>query len=200
MNDDRLRPQNEATAPGREHTLGTWTRIYLHGCIAFLVVYALTLVVSRLVPLFGFVDSPVLAFVLAILAILVLPPLVGSIVLYGLLPLLGKKEAWRGLAAWDNKLVSEVSRAKQMARIVILNWPSEEVRTMGVLTATFDADEGSRQMAAVYVPSAPQTRVGYIRIVAVDDLEFTDWTLKQWHLYQLTFGSANPTRLVGESL
>ena len=69
---------------------------------------------------------------------------------------------------------------------------------MGVLTATLDTDQNGRKLAAVYVPTAPQTRLGYIRIVAVDDLEFTNWTLKQWQLYQLTFGSVIPESLAKE--
>lgn len=199
MGENGLQPQSESMSSDSSHLLGTWTRIYLHGCIAFLLVYAMAYVVSRLVPLFDFIESPALSVFLAILAILILPPVVGSLVLYGLLPLLGKNEAWRGLEAWDDKLLSEVSRAKQRTRIVILNWPSKEVRTMGILTATFDANDTSKQMAAVYVPTAPQTKLGYIRIVAIDDLEFTDWTLKQWQLYQLTFGSVNPTSLSSET-
>ena len=109
--------------------------------------------------------------------------------------MLGKKEGLRGLEVWDDRLLSEVSRAKQRTRIVILNWPSNEVRTMGVMTATFKSNGSGREMAAVYVPTAPQTKLGYIRIVAVEDVEFTDWTLKQWQLYQLTFGSVNPGSL-----
>jgi hypothetical protein len=136
-----------------------------------------------------------LAITLSILAILLGPPLIGSLILFGLFPMLGKKEGWRGLLGWDDRLLSEVSDAKQNARVVMINWPSKEVRTMGVLTATFASEEPDKQLAAVYVPTAPQTRLGYIRIVSLNDVEFTDWTLKQWQLYQFTFGSVSPDRM-----
>lgn len=193
------RPSSEQTTidgDGRSHSLGTWTRIYVHGCIVFLVVSAVAYLVTRLVPIFESVGSPGLAVTLSILAILVAPPVAGSILLFGILPLLGKKEAWRGLTMWDDRLLSELSLAKQRTQIVILNWPSKEVRTMGVLTTRFPSDGSTRQMAAVYVPTAPPAKFGYIHIIPVEDLEFTDWTLKQWQLYQFTFGSVHPESLL----
>ena len=86
----------------------------------------------------------------------------------------------------------QLSRARKQAQIVIIDWPSKEIRTMGVLTATFNSQDSDRKLAAVYVPTAPQTRLGYIRIVALDSVEHTDWTLKQWQLYQFTFASFSP--------
>jgi hypothetical protein len=184
---------------GGEHYLGTWTRIYLHGVIAFVVFYVLAYVVTRLVPIFEFTGSRALAIGLSILAIVVVPPLVGSLILFGLFPLLGMKEGWRSLAAWDDRLFSQLSSARQKVQVVIINWPNKEVRTMGVLTATFTADRADRQLAAVYVPTAPHTRYGYIRVVSVDEVEFTDLTLREWQLYQLTFGSVSPDRIRSSS-
>ena len=77
--------------------------------------------------------------------------------------------------------------------MVVINWPSREVRTMGVHTSTIR--EGEHPLAVVYVPTAPQTRYGYIRIVRMEDVEFTDWTWQQWQLYQWTFGSVSPDKL-----
>ena len=182
-------------AAEKSHSLNTWTRVYLHGLIAFVAIYAIAYVVTLLVPVFDFTGNRVVAITLSILAILLGPPLIGSLILFGLFPMLGKREGWRGLLAWDDRLLSEVSDAKQNARVVIINWPSKEVRTMGVLTATFASEDSCNQLAAVYVPTAPQTRLGYIRVVGLDDVEFTDWTLKQWQLYQFTFGSFSPDRI-----
>lgn len=175
-----------------QHLLSKWTRIYLHGLIAFLLIFAIAYVVTRLLPFFEFSDNPVFAMALSIIAIVVGPPLLGSLILYGLFPLLGKKQGWRGLLGWDDRLITEVSEAKEKVRVVIIRWPSDNVRTMGILTSTFLSKKSGKQLAAVYVPTAPQTKLGYIRIVEVDDVEYTDWTLQQWQLYQFTFGSVNP--------
>lgn len=177
------------------HSLNTWTRVYLHGLLALVVLFAIAYAVSRIAPAFDFVGSRPLAIATAIVVILAGPPIIGSIILFGVFPLLGKKEAWRGLVAWDDRLISEVSDAREKAQVVIINWPSREVRTMGVLTATFDDDGSGRKLAAVYTPTAPQTKFGYVRVVDLEDVEFTDWTLKEWQLYQFTFGSAAPARV-----
>jgi len=181
-----------STESGEKLYLGIWARIYLHGILAFVALYAVAYVVTSLAPLFTFTDSPLLAFALAVLVIVLVPPLVGSLILYGLFPLIGMKEGWRGVIGWDKRLFSQVSSAHQKTRIVIINWPSKEVRTMGVLTSTFTTNESPAELAAVYVPTAPSTRYGYIRVIALNEVEFTDLTFKEWQLYQLTFGSVSP--------
>lgn len=180
---------------GSKHSLSTWARIYLHGIIAFVAIAVVAYVVMLLAPVFDFTGNPSLAIGLSIAAILVGPPLVGSFILFGLFPLMGTKAAWRGWLAWDDRLLAEVSTAKEKARVVIIKWPSEHVRTIGVLTSTFTSNESGKLLAAVYVPTAPQTKLGYIRIIEHDEVEFTDWTLKQWQLYQFTFGAASPDRV-----
>jgi len=149
-------------------------------------------VVTRLVPIFEFTGSQPLAITLSVLAILLVPPLVGFLILYGLLPLIGMKEAWRAVIGWDTRLFSQVSAAQQKTQIVIINWPSKEIRTMGILTSTFTADDSGKQLAAVYVPTAPTSRFGYIRVVSLDEVEVTDMTLKDWQLFQISFGSISP--------
>ena len=37
-----------------------------------------------------------------------------------------------------------------------------------------------------------RTRLGYIRLVPMDDIKVTNWTLEQWQLHQFTFGSVIP--------
>ena len=180
---------------GGEHSLGTWTRIYVHGLLACVAMAAVAYLVDQLVPVFDFSGNRGAAVAISIVAILAGPPIIGSVILFVIIPMLGKKEAWRGLLVWDDRLITEVSNARSQAPIVLLNWPSKEIRTMGEMTARFHAQDLETQMAAVYVPTAPQTRLGYIRGVSLDDVELNDWTLKQWQLYQMTFGAVSPENL-----
>ncbi len=183
---------NDAEGIESSHSLGTWTRIYLHGFIALVAFAVLATLVSRLVPLFDFTGNRTTAIVVSLIAILAGPPVIGSVILYIIFPLIGKRDAWRGLLFWDDRLLKELSRARGTAQIVLIDWPSKEVRSMGVMTSTFRSRETGEELAAVYVPTAPQTRLGYIRVVPVDSVEMTDWTLKQWQTYQLTFGASCP--------
>lgn len=182
-----------------EYQLATWMRVYLHGVLAFVVLYAVVYLVTRLAsPIFDLTGSLPVAIALSILGILLVPPLVGSLILYGLFPMIGMKEGLQGVIGWDQRLFARVSSARKQVQIVIINWPSKEVRTMGLLTSTFTADDSGQQLAAVYVPTAPQTRYGYIRVVSLEEVEFTDLTLKEWQLYQLTFGAGIPDRRGGD--
>ncbi|MEM1449742.1 MAG: hypothetical protein AAF957_07280 [Planctomycetota bacterium] len=187
--------ERERVDDSGEVQLAAWVRVYLHGLLALLALFALMYVVTLLVPLFDFAGSRALAVVLAVAAILVVPPVLGSAIVYGVLPLLGRRAAWRGVTRWDRRLFGELELAKERARVVILDWPGDGVRTMGVLTSTFRDPSGRRELGAVYVPTAPQTRYGYVRIVPLDALETTDWTLEQWRTFQLTFGSISPAEL-----
>lgn len=179
----------------KSHRLGTWSRIYLHGMLSLFVLGLVAYLIARLVPLLEFLGSPTIAVTACILALIALPPIVGSILIYAVLPALGKRDGFRGLDAWDDRLLTEVSRAKERARIVVVPWPTKDVRTMGVLTGSIQSGPSGPQLAAVYIPTAPQAKSGYIRVVAMDDLQFTNWTLQQWQLYQLTFGSMHPPSL-----
>ena len=52
----------------------------------------------------------------------------------------------------------------------------KEVRTMGVLTATFKSNASGREMAAVYVPTAPQTKQTQVnRLGLIPSASFMPW-------------------------
>ncbi len=44
---------------------------------------------------------------------------------------------------------------------------------MGILIVTIASRDSGKQQAAVYVPTAPQTKLGLIRIGELDDFQFT---------------------------
>lgn len=184
-----MNARREGRAP-----LGTGTRIYFHGILGLVVIFAFAYVFRLLVPFFDFVGSPPLAAILTILVLVAAPPIIGSLILFGVYPLLGRKAAWRGLDRWDERLMTEVSDAKQRAQVVLVNWPSEEVRSIGLLTATFKSPDGGELMATVYVPSSPPTKIGYLHVVPLASVEETDWTFREWQLFQLSFGVMTPDR------
>jgi hypothetical protein len=103
-----------------EHFLGKLTRIHLHGFIAFAVLLAIAYIVNQLLPVFDITGSRFVAFLLSLLAIVIVPPLAGSLILCGLFPLLGKHDSWREMLGWDDRLLSEVSSAKEKAQVVII--------------------------------------------------------------------------------
>lgn len=169
-------------------------RIYINGLIAVAVGFVFYKIVTEYSPWDEWVQNPLLATVLSIASIVVLPLALGLLVQYGINPILGKWSTGSQFVTLQDRIFGEISNRKN-PDIVIINWPSESVRTVGVLTTRFPATESTPEMAAVYTVSAPGSKSGYMRIVAVTDIQFTDWTLKDFQLFQWTVGSVSPSQL-----
>lgn len=80
-------------------------------------------------------------------------------------------------------------------RVVLINFPSPEMRAVGFVTKTLTDEHTGRQLAAVYVPTTPNPTSGYLEIVDVEDLTPTDWTLDEAMNFVISAGSAGPARL-----
>ena len=77
-------------------------------------------------------------------------------------------------------------------RVVLIDFPSPEMKTIGLVTRIMrDADTGE-ELAAVYVPTSPNPTSGYIEIVPMQAVTFTDWTFDQAMSFIVTGGSNAP--------
>jgi uncharacterized membrane protein len=77
-------------------------------------------------------------------------------------------------------------------RVVLIDFPSPEMKALGLLTRTlYDTDTGE-ELAAVYVPTAPNPTSGYVEIVPMRMVTFTDWTFDQAMSFVITGGSSAP--------
>ncbi len=91
--------------------------------------------------------------------------------------------------------------AGQSYQVVIVNWPSSEIQSIGVLTSTFSPPGVNEKLATVYVPNAPDPTKGQIRIVREDSVLLTGWTVVEFSSYMLSYGAAAPDRIgFGENL
>ncbi|MBL9152353.1 MAG: DUF502 domain-containing protein [Verrucomicrobiales bacterium] len=80
-------------------------------------------------------------------------------------------------------------------RVVLINFPSEEMKTVGLVTRTFRDDRTGRELAAVYVPTTPNPTSGYLEIVPVDRIVSTDWTLDEAMTFIVSGGAISPDRI-----
>jgi uncharacterized membrane protein len=78
-------------------------------------------------------------------------------------------------------------------RIVLIDFPSPSMKAVGIVTAMMKDKETGRDLAAVYVPTSPNPTSGYIEIVPVENLIFTDWTFDQAMSFVVTGGSNAPS-------
>lgn len=81
---------------------------------------------------------------------------------------------------------------KKVQRVVLINFPSPEMKTVGLLTHTMLDKATGEELAVVYVPTTPNPTSGYLEILPMNSLTFTDWTLDEAMAFIVTAGSNAP--------
>jgi uncharacterized membrane protein len=77
-------------------------------------------------------------------------------------------------------------------RVVLIDFPSPDMKALGLLTRVLHDSDTGEELAAVYVPTAPNPTSGYIEIVPMRMVTFTDWTFDQAMSFVVTGGSSAP--------
>jgi len=77
-------------------------------------------------------------------------------------------------------------------RVVLINFPSEQMKVVGFVTRTFVDDATGQELAAVYVPTTPNPTSGYLEIVPIEHVVSTDWTLDEATSFIISGGAVAP--------
>lgn len=77
-------------------------------------------------------------------------------------------------------------------RVVLINFPSRDLKTLGLVTKLMRDSETGQELAAVYVPTSPNPTSGYIEIVPLSDTIPIDWTVEQALSFVVTGGANAP--------
>jgi uncharacterized membrane protein len=80
-------------------------------------------------------------------------------------------------------------------RVVLISFPSPEMKTVGLVTRTMRDKVSGRELAAVYVPTTPNPTSGYLEIVPVEDVVPTNWTLDEAMTFIVSGGAIAPDEL-----
>lgn len=80
-------------------------------------------------------------------------------------------------------------------RVVIVNFPNERLKCVGLLMKTMTDATSGGELAAVYVPTAPNPTSGYLEIVPIDQVIATDWTVDQAMNFVISMGAIAPDRV-----
>jgi len=80
-------------------------------------------------------------------------------------------------------------------RVVLISFPSPEMKTVGLVTRTFRDDLSGRELAAVYVPTTPNPTSGYLEIVPVENIVSTNWTLDEAMTFIVSGGAIAPAQI-----
>lgn len=84
---------------------------------------------------------------------------------------------------------------EQVQRVVLIDFPSPEMKTVGFVTKVFSDYDTGEALAAVYVPTTPNPTSGYLEIVPVANITATDWTMDQAMTFVISGGTVAPERV-----
>jgi uncharacterized membrane protein len=91
------------------------------------------------------------------------------------------------------KLVQSLSNKPDgVERVVLLPFPTPEMRAIGFVTKTFTDAASGQELAAVYMPTAVNPTCGYLEIIPIDKCVETDLTADQAMNMILSGGATAP--------
>ena len=77
-------------------------------------------------------------------------------------------------------------------RVVLIDFPHNEMKSIGFVTRVMRESGTGRELAAVYVPTTPNPTGGYLEIVPVEKMTPTDWTVDQAMSFIISGGAVSP--------
>jgi uncharacterized membrane protein len=80
-------------------------------------------------------------------------------------------------------------------RVVLISFPTPEMKAVGFVTKVMRDETTGRELAAVYMPTSPNPTSGYIEIVPLEDVVQTDWTMEEAMSFVMTGGANAPDRV-----
>lgn len=80
-------------------------------------------------------------------------------------------------------------------RVVLISFPSSEMKAVGFITKIMRDKDTGKQLAAVYVPTSPNPTSGYIEILPMENVMLTDWTTEEAMTFVVTGGTNAPESL-----
>ena len=80
-------------------------------------------------------------------------------------------------------------------RVVLIDFPSPEMKTVGFVTRTMVDEDTGRELAAVYVPTTPNPTSGYLEVVPVEKVTSTNWTMDEAMTFIVSGGAVAPPKM-----
>lgn len=139
----------------------------------------------------------VLAVVLVLLALyllgLMVSRVVGRRVLNAFESLVDRLPGVQKIYGSVKQLVTVLQqKPTDVQRVVLIDFPSADLKAVGLVTRTLvDAETGDK-LAAVYVPTTPNPTSGYLEIVPIERITSTDWTVDEAMNFLISGGAVGP--------
>ena len=139
--------------------------------------------------------------------------LVATILFIMLVGLLARRVVGQKLLAWFELVIAKIPLAKTIygsarqlldllqtkpdgtQRVVLIDFPHNEMKSVGFVTRILHDELTGAELAAVYVPTTPNPTSGYLEVVPVDRLTPTDWSVDQAMTFIISGGAVSPDRI-----
>jgi len=83
----------------------------------------------------------------------------------------------------------------RVQRVVLIPFPTPEMKTVGFVTRVLRDRDSGRELAAVYVPTTPNPTSGYLEIVPLENVVSTEWTIDEAMTFIISGGAVAPDTL-----
>jgi uncharacterized membrane protein len=161
-------------------------------------------IVAREPAMFGWLSG---AWIQTALALFVT---VGFIITVGAL---ARRVAGQTLLRWFEAVIARIPLAKTVygsarqlldllqtktdgvQRVVLIDFPHKEMKSVGFVTRVLRDEATGIELAAVYVPTTPNPTSGYLEVVPMDKLIFTDWSMDQAMTFIISGGAVSPEHI-----
>ncbi len=80
-------------------------------------------------------------------------------------------------------------------RVVLIEFPTPQMRAVGIVTRIFPATPDREELAAVYVATTPNPTSGFVEIVPTSRLIWLDWTKNDAIAFIVSGGALAPDRI-----
>ena len=77
-------------------------------------------------------------------------------------------------------------------RVVLIEFPTSEMKTVGFVTRVLRDKDTGRDLAAVYVPTTPNPTSGYLEVVPLEKVTSTNWTVEEAMTFIISAGAVAP--------
>lgn len=136
--------------------------------------------------------------------------LVATVFFIILVGALARRVVGQKLLAWFEALISRIPLAKTIygsarqlldllqtkpdgtQRVVLIDFPHNQMKSVGFVTRILRDELTGGELAAVYVPTTPNPTSGYLEVVPVERLTPTDWTVDQAMTFIISGGAVSP--------
>ncbi|WP_069472476.1 DUF502 domain-containing protein [Candidatus Marithrix sp. Canyon 246] len=92
-------------------------------------------------------------------------------------------------------VVTLQQKPTEAQRVVLIEFPSPAMKTVGLVTQVFTDHDTGEKLAAVYVPTTPNPTSGYLEIIPLDKLISTNWSLDEAMTFIMSGGAVAPDKI-----